>query len=69
MKKSNADETVTVRVPKGTADKVRAATGQPFSRVVRWMVMQVLEKHAAEGRQLELNRAREQVQSSVNLEQ
>ncbi len=69
MTKSNADETVTVRVPRGTADKVRAATGQPFSRVVRWMVNQLLEKHAAEGKQLELNRAREQVQSSVNLEQ
>jgi hypothetical protein len=50
---NNADDTVTVRVPKGTADKVRAATGQPFSTVVRWMVMQLLQNMAGEGNQRE----------------
>lgn len=44
---ANADETVTVRVPRGTADKVRAATGQKFSTVVRWMVLQLLENYAS----------------------
>lgn len=43
---SRADETVTVRIPRGTADKVRAATGQPFSTVVRWMVVQLLNNYA-----------------------
>lgn len=43
-----ADETVTVRLPHGTAAKVRAATGQPFSTVVRWMVVQLLERKAQE---------------------
>lgn len=43
---SRADETVTVRVPVGTAAKVRAATGQPFSTVVRWMVLQLLNNFA-----------------------
>lgn len=45
-----ADETVTVRLPLGTADKVRAATGQPFSRVVRWMVTALLDKHAGDAK-------------------
>lgn len=41
-----ATETVTVRVPKGTADKVRAATGIAFSTVVRSMVDRLLENYA-----------------------
>jgi hypothetical protein len=43
---ARADETVTVRLPFGTAAKVRAATGQPFSTVVRWMVVQLLNRYA-----------------------
>jgi hypothetical protein len=43
-----ADETVTVRLPKGTAAKLRAATGQPFSRLVRFTVMALLEKHTGQ---------------------
>jgi hypothetical protein len=60
-----ADETVTVRVPTGTAAKVRAATGQHFSTVVRWMVMQLLENYA---KQIEGNvkeHTREDVQRTV----
>lgn len=63
MNKANADETVTVRVPKGTADKVRAATGQPFSRVVRWMVIALLAKHSGENK---LNEGIADVQAVVN---
>lgn len=48
--KARADETVTVRLPLGTADKIRAATGQPFSRLVRWTMLALLEKHAGEQR-------------------
>lgn len=51
MPKIPADETVTVRVPKGVPDRVRAATGQSFSRVVRWTVMALLERYEAEGKQ------------------
>lgn len=61
--RDTADETVTVRVPKGTADKVRAATGQPFSTVVRWMVTQLLERKAAEMNVKETQR--ESVQSTI----
>lgn len=43
-----ADETVTVRLPFGTAARVRAATGQPFSRIVRYMVIALLNKHTGE---------------------
>lgn len=46
-----ADETVTVRLPKGTADKLRAATGQPFSRLVRWTMLALLDKHMRENSQ------------------
>jgi len=50
MPRVTADDTVTIRVPKGTADKLRAATGQPFSRLMRWIAMALLEQYTAEGR-------------------
>lgn len=58
-----AEETVTVRMPKGTADKVRAATGQPFSTIVRWMVVQLLANHVNSGNVKE--QTRETVQSEI----
>lgn len=61
-----ADETVTVRLPYGTAAKVRAATGQPFSRVVRWMVNALLTKHASEGGGNKLAEGHEAVAAVVN---
>lgn len=54
-----AEETKSVRLPKGTADKLRAATGQPFSRVVRWAVMTLLAKYEAEGAQRLTSNAKE----------
>lgn len=57
---NRADDTVTVRVPKGTADKVRAATGQPFSTVVRWMVMQLLRNMSGDQNAREALRAQVQ---------
>jgi hypothetical protein len=50
MAKQTADETVTVRLPKGTARKLVAATGQPFSRLVRFVVLEMLAKYQTEGR-------------------
>lgn len=50
MAKENADETVTVRLPKGAAKKLVAATGQPFSRIVRYVVMQMLANYEAAGK-------------------
>lgn len=40
-----ADETVTVRLPQGTAARLRAATGQPFSRLMRFLAMEMLKKY------------------------
>lgn len=48
MTKPHLSETVTVRVSPGTPEKIRAATGQPFSRVVRWMIVALLEKYERE---------------------
>lgn len=48
MARETADETVTVRLPPGLADKIRALTGQPFSTVVRWMCVQLVERKTAE---------------------
>lgn len=45
MTKERADETVTVRMPKGKAAQIRAATGQPFSRLVRWTMLALLERY------------------------
>jgi hypothetical protein len=58
-----ADETVTVRLPFGTAAKVRAATGQPFSTVVRWMVVQLLNRYT-QGENVK-ETLREQVQTQI----
>lgn len=47
-KSSNVDQCVTVRLPHGIRDELVAATGQPFSRIVRFMVMALLERKRAE---------------------
>lgn len=60
---NRADDTVTVRVPAGTADKVRAATGQNFSTVVRWMVLRLLENYTQSTNIKE--QTREDVQRSI----
>jgi len=43
-----ADETVTVRMPKGTADRIRAATGQPFSSLVRYIMLALLDRYESQ---------------------
>lgn len=57
MAKQKADETVTIRMPAGTADKLRAATGQPFSTLMRWTALALLEKHTGENRMAETRSA------------
>ena len=44
MDKPKADETVTIRLPKGTARKLTAASGQPFSRLMRAMAINLLDQ-------------------------
>lgn len=46
-----ADETVTVRLPKGVAQRLKAASGQPFSRLVRYMCIALLEQYERTGAQ------------------
>ncbi len=48
MSKRTASETVTVRLYPGQADKVRAATGQNFSTVVRWLCDNIIAKYAGQ---------------------
>jgi hypothetical protein len=45
----NADQTHTIRLPKGTAARIRAATGQPLSSLVRIILIELLAKYEAEG--------------------
>ncbi len=40
-----ATDTVTVRLPKGMADKIRAASGMGLSPLVRKMLEQFLARH------------------------
>jgi hypothetical protein len=63
MPKANADETHTVRLRKGDAARLKAATGQPFSRIIRFMVQELLAKYEAEGR---LASARDALRGDVN---
>lgn len=44
--KPTSDETITVRLPAGTADKLRAATGQKFSTLVRAMCLGLLDQYS-----------------------
>lgn len=44
----NADQTHTIRLPTGTAARLKAATGQPLSRLVRFICMELLRKYEAE---------------------
>ena len=44
----NADQTHTIRLPKGTAARIRAATGQPLSSLVRLLVLELLAKYEAQ---------------------
>lgn len=41
----NADQTHTIRLPAGTASKLKAATGQPLSRLVRFICLELLRKY------------------------
>lgn len=59
MPRAKADETVTVRVPKGVPDRLRAATGQKFSTLVRWTIMALLDKYEAENRHTLTSEAQE----------
>lgn len=43
MSEDSTDEIISVRLPRGTANKIRAASGQPLSRFVRWMLTSYLE--------------------------
>lgn len=44
---NNADQTVTVRLSKGERDRVVALTGQPFSRLVRYVVREIIKREEA----------------------
>jgi len=44
MPAANADQCVTVRLPRGVADELRAATNTPISRLLRAMAMELLKR-------------------------
>jgi len=51
MPKQNADQCVTVRLPQGVADELRARTGRPISTLLRLMAVELLnrERSKAQG--------------------
>lgn len=46
--KYKAEKTVSIRMPAGAVDELRAATGQKFSTLARWVLMALLEKKRSE---------------------
>lgn len=48
MKSSISEETKSLRLPRGTAAKIRMLTGQPFSTFMRCMALNVIEKYEAD---------------------
>lgn len=48
-----AGKTISVRMPAGTVEELKAATGQPFSRLVRYTMLAYLERLRIERRNRE----------------
>lgn len=48
MPKQPATDTVTVRLPQGMRDRVVALTGQPFSRIMRYMCTELIKAKETE---------------------
>lgn len=48
MKSTISEETKSIRLPRGTAAKIKLLTGQPFSTFMRCMALNVIEKYEAE---------------------
>lgn len=45
-----AGKTISVRMPQGTVEELKAATGQPFSTLVRFIMLAYLERLRIERR-------------------
>lgn len=65
-----AGRTISVRMPAGAVEELRAATGQPFSRLVRFVMMAYLERlrierRSREGQQL-VNKTADDLREIVN---
>jgi hypothetical protein len=48
MKSSISEETKSIRLPRGTAAKIKLLTGQPFSTFMRCMALNVIDKFEAD---------------------
>ncbi len=48
MPKQKAERVISIRMPAGAVEEIRAATGQKFSTVARWVLMALLEKKREE---------------------
>lgn len=67
---NGAGKTISVRMPEGTVEELRAATGQPFSTLVRFIMLAYLERlrierRSNEGRDLS-NKAARDINELVN---
>lgn len=65
MTKQKAEDVVSIRLPKGMKDELRAATGQKVSTLTRWVLTALLEKRRAERRDRELANGQNEVQDIV----
>lgn len=45
-----AGKTISIRMPEGTVEELRAATGQPFGTLVRFIMLAYLERLRSERR-------------------
>ena len=48
MPNPRASKVISIRMPEGAVEELRAATGQKFSTLARWVLMALLEKKRAE---------------------
>jgi hypothetical protein len=62
---AGAGRTISVRMPEGTVEEIRAATGQPFGTLVRFVMLAYLERLRQERRLKEGENLREQAAKDI----
>lgn len=62
---AGAGRTISVRMPEGTVEEIRAATGQPFGTLVRFVMLAYLERLRQERRLKEGDNLKEQAARDI----
>ena len=62
---NNAGRTISIRIPDGVPEEIKAATGMPFSTLVRTITIAALERYRQERRLREASDRKAEVSSEL----